>query len=73
MPRRIYLNAGTKFMNQKMVKTLLEYNNDRTLLIFTSISYELKTDIDFQILKKLSSFSKSLTLRFRDEIKTKKT
>ena len=73
MPRRIYLNAGTKFMNQKMVKTLLEFNNDRTLLIFTSISYELKTDKDFQILKKLSSFSKSLTLRFRDEIKTKKT
>ena len=73
MPRRIYLNAGTKFMNQKMVKTLLEYNNDRTVLIFTSISYELKTEIDFQILKKLSSFSKSLTLRFRDEIKTKKT
>ncbi len=47
MPRRIYLNAGAKFMNQKMVKTLLEFNNDRTVLIFTSISYELKTDIDF--------------------------
>lgn len=54
-----------------MAKILLEFNKDRTLLFFTSISYEVTSDKHFQTLYKLSTCSKSLILRFRDQLKTK--